>query len=176
MSRTALPLAVTDLSAFAKTLRSQLRDLDHAPSHVEMLNILRRTAGYRNYQAFRADASKRTRSASTAPQIDQALVDKVTRLFDDEGRMLRWPGRAKQAELCLWVLWSRVPSGSEFDEPEFGALLDRWHMFGDRALLRRALYDTGKVDRSRDGRNYRRIEQKPPAELRPLLAILKERN
>jgi hypothetical protein len=175
MSRNALPLAVNDLSAFAKTLRSQLRDLEHDPSHVEMLNLVCRSAGYRNYQSFRADASARSRSGSAAPEINQAIIGKVIRHFDDEGRMLRWPGRAKLAELCLWVLWSRIPSGAEFGEAEFGAMLDRWHVFGDRALLRRALFDTGKIDRMRDGSSYRRIEQKPPDELRPLLAILKGR-
>jgi hypothetical protein len=48
-------------------------------------------------------------------------------------------------------------------------LLSRLHLFGDAALLRRELFDFGLVHRTRDGRQYRRIERKPPAELGPLL-------
>jgi hypothetical protein len=38
--------------------------------------------------------------------------------------------------------------------------------------LRRALIGWRLVQRNQDGTDYRRIEQKPPAELRPLLARL----
>jgi hypothetical protein len=48
--------------------------------------------------------------------------------------------------------------------------LNRWHVFGDPAVLRRALFEASLVDRTLDGRQYRRIEQKPPVELGPLLA------
>ena len=54
MSRLALPFEVADLSAFAKSLRTQLSALDHQPSHVELLNLICQSAGYRNYQHFRA--------------------------------------------------------------------------------------------------------------------------
>ncbi len=176
MSRSAYPLAVADVSAFAKSLRGQLAGLAHPPGHVEMLNLLSRAAGYRNYQAFRAHAAAQAPVALPEPGVDQALVDKVVRHFDAAGRMLRWPARDKQAGLCLWVLWSRLPAGAVFSEREISAVLDGWHVFGDHALLRRALYDFGMVDRTRDGRAYRRIEQKPPAELRALLAVLKARS
>jgi hypothetical protein len=48
--------------------------------------------------------------------------------------------------------------------------LNRWHVFGDHAVLRRALFEAGLVDRTQDGRRYRRIEQKPPVEFGALLA------
>ena len=38
------------------------------------------------------------------------------------------------------------------------------------AMLRRDLFDSRLVQRTRDGREYRRIEQKPPAELKLLLS------
>lgn len=175
MSRPAHPLAVADLSAFAKSLRSQLGTLGHAPSHVEMLNLVCRSAGYRNYPAFRAHAATGVPTAAPEPGLDHALVERAARQFDAAGRLRQWPARAKQAGLCLWVMWSRIPAGAEFNEREISALLDDWHVFGDAALLRRGLYDTGKVDRTTDGRVYRRIEQKPPAELRALNELLKGR-
>ena len=74
--------------------------------------------------------------------------------------------------LCLWVLWSRIPAGASFTEQEISGVLNHWHVFGDHALLRRALVDYGLMTRTVDGRQYRRIEQQPPAELKPLLERL----
>ncbi|HEX8697710.1 MAG TPA: DUF2087 domain-containing protein [Myxococcaceae bacterium] len=173
MSRLALPFEVADLSAFARSLRDQLDKLEHKPSHVELLNLLCRSAGFRNYQHFRADAEARQRLVATRevkPAPDHLLVEKVARHFDAEGRLLRWPSRAPHLKLCLWALWARIPSDRVFNEREISDLLNRWHVFGDPAVLRRAMFGAGLVDRTQDGRRYRRIEQKPPVELSTLLA------
>ncbi|MEA1672252.1 DUF2087 domain-containing protein [Nitrospirillum sp. BR 11163] len=171
MSRSALPLAVNDLAAFARSVREQYGKLDHPPGHVETLNILCRAAGFRNFQQFRVLAAADARPAE--PVADQARVEKTARHFDREGRLVRWPAKASQQELCLWALWARIPPREVFTERAFGDLLTRWHLFGDTALLRRALFSAGLVHRSRDGREYRRIERKPVAELSPLLAVLR---
>lgn len=171
MSRTTLQLAVPDLSSFAKSLRSQLAGLDHPPGHVEMLNVCARAAGYRNYQHLKASKAAAP-SMPTGPAVNRERVEKVLRHFDTEGRMLRWPSKASHAELCLWVLWSRLPPGTTYSEREISDLLADSHDFGDNALLRRAMVDARLVARTRDGRDYHRIEQKPPAELRPLLEQL----
>lgn len=170
MSRSALSLAVPDLSAFAKGLRTQLAALDHPPGHVEMLNACCRAAGYRNFQHFRSSAAPGDLPEAAAPDLGK--IEKVARHFDSEGRMVRWPSKASHAELCLWVLWSRLPAGTVSSEFEISALLKGWNTFGDHALLRRAMVDGRLLDRTVDGRAYRRIEQKPPAELSPLLARL----
>lgn len=171
MSRLALPFEVADLSAFAKALRGQLQAMGRLPSHVELLNLISQSAGYRNYQHFRAAAQAAERLSEPVPlvPIDHGLVEKVARHFDAEGMLIRWPGRTKQQELCLWVLWSRIPAETSFTEREISDLLNNWHAFGDHALLRRSLYEYDLVQRTVDGRDYRRIEQKPPAELGALL-------
>lgn len=168
MSRSAFPLVIADISAFSRALRDELAKRDALPGHVETLNLVCRAAGYRNYQSFRAATPE---TPLPAP-VDRELVARVARHFDAEGRMLRWPARLGQANLCLWVLWSRIPADTSFTEREISDLLKRWHTFGDHALLRRALYDGKHLSRTVDGRDYRRIEQKPPAELRPLLALI----
>jgi hypothetical protein len=171
MTRTIFPMAVADLSAFAKSLNQQLGRIGHKPGHVEMLNLVCKAAGYRNYQHFRAAAAPAF--IDTVPQAELApnlhRIVKVARYFDDEGRLLRWPSRRALQELCLWVLWSRLPARNVFTEREISDLLTRWHTFGDYALLRRALYDFRLVQRSMGGRDYKRIEQKPPVELKMLL-------
>lgn len=190
MTRTILPMDVADLSAFAKTLRNEISRLDHTPSHVEMLNLLCRARGYRNYQHFRAQqepsqtAAQPVKMATVAlvatmpavqdePQADEMRVMRTLRVFDGEGRIIRWPTKRSQQELCLWVLWSKIPAARSFSEREIGDVLNTLHLFADAALLRRDLFDLGLVTRKRDGSDYRRIERKPPPELTLLLSKLK---
>lgn len=56
MSRILFSLRIEDLSAFARSLRGQLAGQGGTPSHLELLNMLVRCAGWRNFQHFRADA------------------------------------------------------------------------------------------------------------------------
>lgn len=176
MSRIALPLHIPDLSDFARSLRKQLAELPDPPGHVEMLNLLSRSAGFRNFQHLKSALEARLRLetpvAPVAP-VDHALVGRTARLFDAEGRLLRWPTSRPVQDLCLWVLWSRLASRTRFSEKQISELLKQWHTFGDHALLRRALIGWRLVQRTPDGSEYRRIEQKPPAELSPLLARLR---
>jgi hypothetical protein len=171
MSRTALSLQIADLSSFAKSLREQLGRVAQPPGHVEMLNLLCRSAGFRNYQHCKTlqEASQRLQAPREAPTpIDFPLVERTARNFDEQGRMLRWPTRPGSQELCLWLLWSRIPSRMTFTEKAISERLKQWHVFGDHALLRRALVGWRLVQRTQDGSEYRRIEQKPPLELQAL--------
>ena len=101
------------------------------------------------------------------------VVERALRQFDAEGPLLRWPSRADAIELALWVLWSRLPWNKALDERAISALLDCWHVFGDHALLCRALFDFGFVDRTIDGREYRRLPRTMPPEAIELLHRLK---
>ncbi len=165
MSRQILSLQIADLSAFAKALREQLARLDDVPSHVETLNMVSRAAGFRNYQHLRAV----TDDAPRSDPADLTMVEKVARHFDTDGVLLRWPSKNKMQSLCLWALWARMESGRDYTDRENTDLLNAWASFNDHALLRRAMVDMGYVTRTADGRIYRRIEQKPPAELSALL-------
>ena len=175
MPRTAIPLEVADLSPFAKTLRQSLSQNDGLPSHVELLNLLAKAAGFQNYQHLRADAETSDRLTAAAdpgprPSLDQ--VEKAARYFDAEGVLTSWPSRLNLQTLCQWGFWSRLPRGAVFTEREISEHIKNWHAFGDHALIRRAMVDARMLERTVDGREYRRIERAPPAELGPLLAQL----
>ena len=178
MSRIAVPLTVDDLSPFAKSLRHSLAGHEGVPTHLELLNMLARAAGFANYQHVRADAQAGNRLAAAAslrPPTDLARVSKAARYFDDAGTLHSWPSRYMHQILCLWVFWSRIPAGSGFTEREISEKLKGWHNFGDHALLRRAMIDGKMLSRTIDGRDYRRIDQAPPPELAPLLDHLAAR-
>jgi len=175
MSRTALPYQVDDLSELARNLRSQLAEAGPAPGHVSLLNMLARAAGFRNFQHFRASAAAGRRLEAALAQsgpADLALVEKVLRHFDAEGRMARWPGKTQQQRLAAFALWSRLPADVVLSEREVNDSLRRWHTFGDHALLRRTLVENALVTRAQDGSAYRRVECRPDPQATTLIRRL----
>lgn len=188
MSRTPLPYRTDDISALARSLRAQLAGRGGTPSHVELLNMLAKAAGHRNFQHFRSlppspDALPPEASPAEAPPpepapeavVDMAKVLRIARCFDDAGVLVRWPPKLSERQPCLWVMWSRVPPGTVLHERAVNALLQGNHRFGDHALLRREMCDMGLLVRTPDGREYRRVEQPPPAGALALIRHLKTR-
>lgn len=178
MARTPIAFVAGDISALAKSVRAQLLERTSPPGHVELLNILARATGHKNYQHFRAGAvgkpaGDRETTPASADAIDMKRVQRAARHFDDHGRLLRWPARHNLQQLSLWVLWAGFPPRCSLAEAEVKTLLNSRHAFADDALLRRALCDHGLVSRTVDGRAYRRIERRPPTEAAALLRHLK---
>lgn len=178
MSRTLLPFHSDDISHLARSLKGQLANCESQPSHVELLNMLVRANGYRNFQHYRAQlaAGDQLGNCPPAPEpgsVDFVMVKRLLRMFDPEGKLMRWPSKRSQQGLCLWVIWSKLPARHVFTEKEINLLLNDHHLFGDHALLRRWLCDYGMMSRTRDGREYRRVEKRPPAEALELIRQLR---
>jgi len=165
MTKSVFPFYANDISALARSLNSQLAGCDRAPGHVEMLNMLARAVGSRNFQHFRAQTiaeKKLVRPSEAAAPIDYLELQRLARYFDANGRWLRWPKKFSHQEPCLWVMWSKLPSRRKLSEREINELLKENHVFEDPALLRREMKDRNMVTRTSDGREYRRLERKPP--------------
>ncbi|SOC05008.1 DUF2087 domain-containing protein [Rhodobacter maris] len=176
MPRQSVPLPIADLSQFSRALGAQLATRpDGAPSHLTLMNMLARAAGFRNFQHLRAGApcapSPPPASAPQSPPepVDLRRIAKVAGYFDAEGRLMRWPSRRAQQILCLWGLWARLPAATRMSEREISDRLKALHDFGDHAILRRELVGLGLFRRDANGANYLRLEQSPPAE--PLCLI-----
>ncbi|QRE73236.1 DUF2087 domain-containing protein [Methylobacterium aquaticum] len=166
MPRDLIPFAMRDVSALAQSLRAQwaarTTPPGPVPSHVEMLNMLARAAGHRNFQQLRALRDRLPPEERPAPvEADSASVLRAARYFDSQGMLCRWPAQRSIQDLCLWALWAKIPAGRSFDERGISALLVTLHLFGDPAILRRTMCHTGLMTRSSDGRDYRRIERPP---------------
>lgn len=177
MPRDSIALTINDLSAFARTLRRDLATADSFPGHLALMNMLARAAGYGNFQHLRASGGP-TAPATPAPlpEAERKHLVAALRVFDAEGHMTRWPTRIPVQRLCVWVIWSHLPSRRSLSEPEVNRAIDGWHTFGDRAILRRSLIEHGLATRTPDGRDYRRVECEPPAEVLALLAALSSRH
>ena len=140
--------------------------------------MLSRSAGFRNFQHFRAQSDARTRlDTPPAPiaTVDNGLVQRAARYFDSGGCLSRWPGKFSHRGPCLWVIWSKIPPRQDMSEPEINGHINDAHLFGDHALLRRELFDRRMVSRTPDGRVYRRIERQPTSEGQALIKRLNER-
>lgn len=88
--------------------------------------------------------------------MDRESLPRELRPFvDDAGRLARWPSRQKTQRMAISYLAGKFAPDREYTEREVNFLLMDWHLFGDWALLRRALYDWKHLDREPDGSRYR---------------------
>lgn len=174
MSRIIHAYEAPDLSALARTIKRELDARAEKPGHVEILNILSRAAGYRNYQHLKAARAAESRMAEPvveAPVVDFQRVEVAARCFDAAGVLVRWPAKTSLQQLCLWRLWSEFPAGQEMNERQVNDLLKRRHAFGDHALVRREMVNQRLLSRSTDCRVYRRVERQPPPDALALIRL-----
>lgn len=74
--------------------------------------------------------------------------------LDGEGRLKQFPSNRQKKKLALTYLASQFENDRAYTEKEVNAILDEWHTFHDRCLLRRELYDGYFLGRERDGSRY----------------------
>lgn len=179
MSRSLYPFHVQDISVLARSLVRQWDGQAGAPGHVQMLNMLVRASGYRNFQHFRNRAGTPPRPGpADGPQrmpsgtAGGGGVERLLRYFDAEGRLVRWPGKFSFRRPCLWVIWAGLPARRTMSEREINRAIETWESFGDHVLLRRELVDAGLLTRRPDGSQYRRVEQPPPPDARLLIRLV----
>ncbi|MGR3636008.1 MAG: DUF2087 domain-containing protein [Shimia sp.] len=168
MSQDVTPLYVADVSAFTKQLRKSLSEADTLPGHAAMLALVAKAAGFRNHQHLKA-------AQPAQVDLDELALKRALRVFDDTGRMFRWPKWTKVQGLCLWPFWAQLPAHQDLSEKEVNAVLKGGLSFDDHVLLRRSLIDHKLATRTIDGRIYRRIEQRPTPEALALMDRLKDR-
>lgn len=169
MTRTLLPLMAEDISDFTKALSRQLGEA--APSHLTLMNMLARAAGFENVQHMRATHAAGVRLGREVPAIDAGLVERTAARFDDQGRLTDWPAKRAVQTLALWALWARLPK-TPLTEREISAHLNGLHSFQDAATLRRTMLGNGMLTRTTDGSVYARTGT-PPPELPALMKRLK---
>lgn len=172
MSRIIHTYEAPDLSALARTIKRELDARSETPGHVEILNILSRAAGFRNYQHLKASRAAETRLAAPQEpqeQVDFRRVETAARCFDGDDVLLRWPGKTNLQALCLWKLWSFFPAEEEMTEQQVNDLLKRHHAFGDHVLIRREMVNMRLLSRTADCRSYRRVERRPPPDALALI-------
>ncbi|MET0574390.1 MAG: DUF2087 domain-containing protein [Mesorhizobium sp.] len=59
----------------------------------------------------------------------------------------RWPRKDRDRQMVLEHLAGKFEAGRIYAEKEVNEMLKRYHSFGDWALLRRELFESGGLDR-----------------------------
>lgn len=163
MSRIIHTYEAPDLSALARTIKRELEGRSETPGHVEILNILSRAAGFRNYQHLKASRAAEIRLATVPepqPEVDFRRVEIAARCFDVKDVLLRWPGKTNLQALCLWKLvllsrrsgHDRTPGQRSAEAPP---------------RLRRSRAHSPRDGQSEASVTYRRLPQLPPRRTPP---------
>jgi hypothetical protein len=164
-----ISLFAEDITSFARNLACELKSKDGSPSHLELLNMLARSGGHRNYQHLRASASAQLRLSLPSKVVDFTRIERLAKYFDANGLLIRWPNTFSIQEACVWVMWSRLPARLVMTERELNERLKLEHRFGDHAILRRELVERGLLKRPLDCSTYERLERQPTAEIAELI-------
>lgn len=183
LTRETVALHAPDLSTFCKNLRRHLESAGaNPPGHLALLNLIAKSAGYRNYQVLKARpaAPPAIEEPAVEPvplalprdqKVDPALR-KLVACFDVEGRLMRWPNKYAAQQMAIHALWSRLPLRRELTEREVNDYLNGGHTFGDPVTLRRELVNAKLLWRTVDGRVYKKLAAKPDAATRAFLELL----
>jgi hypothetical protein len=182
MTRLLIPLTTPDVSAFTKTLKSLLDERQAAgktlPSHVELLNLLARAAGLRNFATLKASAlNAAPRAAPSAPATGSAValstlsatVRKALLQFDESGRLVRLPNKLSVQQMAMWALWTQFAARRKYTEKEVNAIVNAHHTFGDQATLRRELVNMKLLGRKSDCSEYWKEAHRPSQEVQDFL-------
>ena len=185
MTRLLVPLSTPDVSAFTKTLKSFLDERQAAgkalPSHVELLNLLARAAGLRNFATLKActlGAAPRVAPPSPAAVPSESAVDRSTLSatvrkallqFDESGRLVRLPNKLSVQQMAMWALWTQFAARRRYTEKDVNAILNAHHTFGDQATLRRELINMKLLGRKSDCSEYWKEAHRPTQEVQAFL-------
>ncbi|QBF34216.1 DUF2087 domain-containing protein [Thalassococcus sp. S3] len=175
MTKTPIPLHAEDLTVFTRALAKQLGP--QRPSHLTLMNMIARAAGYQNVQHMRSASAAEMRMATRQdePPADARLVERTLYQFDEGGRLRQWPAKRAVQNLALWGLWATLPANAVLKEKDINAHLAKEHLFQDAATLRRTMISCGLMSRKTDGTDYVRIEQKPTADAKAVIQVLSMR-
>lgn len=193
MTRMLLPLSIADISSFAKKLKTDLDERadqgQSPPSHLELLNLLARAAGMRNFQTFRAAVESGTTAAmDTLPPplpttVGEATVHndtltptarKTLMQFDTAGRLVRLPNKLSVQQMAMWWMWTQFAIRRKYTEKEVNQVLNAHHTFGDQATLRRELVNMKLLGRKSDCSEYWKEPVRPSEEVQDFLRALRQ--
>ncbi|HUR89581.1 MAG TPA: DUF2087 domain-containing protein [Ramlibacter sp.] len=169
MPKIPVPYVAADITTVARALKSALDERHDAgrppPSHVELLNLLSRAAGARNFQTLKA-AKVEVEPAATelSPTARKALLQ-----FDEAGRLIRLPHKFSVLRMVAWVLWTPFTARRDYTEKEVNTILNAHHTFGDPATLRREMVDMQLLGRESDCSRYWKEPKRPDADTRAFL-------
>jgi hypothetical protein len=94
-------------------------------------------------------------------QLSDQLFSELKKFLDDEGRLVQFPAKKKNKIISLLYLSTKFEAGIIYTEKEVNEIIERYHSFQDKWLLRRELINHGFLTRLTDGSQYWVSEEQP---------------
>ena len=88
---------------------------------------------------------------------EEQNMEEIKNFLDDKGRVKIWPSKVAKKKAVLQYIAGKFQLGQEYTEKEVNALIDMWHTFEDRFILRRGMVDMRFLERTKDGAVYVRV-------------------
>jgi hypothetical protein len=151
---------------------------------VELLNLLARAAGMRNYATLKAAALAAPpisppepagdgKAARPDEAVDLSTLSPTARKalmqFDEARRLVRLPNKLSVQQMAMWALWTQFAARRSYSEKEVNAILNAHHIFGDQATLRRELVNMKLLGRLADCSKYWKEPHRPDEEVQAFL-------
>jgi len=89
------------------------------------------------------------------------MEQELKNYLNDEGRLKLYPSKRKYKILALFFLASKFEKGVSYTEKEVNEIIDKAHLFNDRCLLRRELFNKHFIGRLDDCSKYWLEETQP---------------
>lgn len=86
-------------------------------------------------------------------------MSKLINLLDGDGLLEHWPSKRSVQLEALEYIANKIDKGAQFTEAEINVKLKSLHTFGDWAILRRELCETGYLKRDKNGYCYERTDK-----------------
>ena len=82
-------------------------------------------------------------------------MDELINEFD---KIVRWPKKPSDKEVLIKYLATKFVYDNKYTEKEVNAIINKYHLFEDIALLRRELVSRNMLSRKDDGSEYWKIK------------------
>ncbi len=86
--------------------------------------------------------------------VSEELLSEIKKFMDGEGRITLFPAKKRNKILCLFYLAGKFESDIIYTEKQVNEVIDTYHTFRDKWLLRRELINHGLLERLTDGSQY----------------------
>lgn len=176
MPKENISINIPDVSGFAKAIKKEIDQKSGNLSHVEILNIIARTSGHKNFQQLRQNSITPQENIDFNEDIEKAQknLNKLKRYLNENFQVKTLPSKLSQQELIIYYIWEFIDENKVFSEIELNKYLNRFHTFGDSALLRRYMFEYGLLSRSKDCLDYKKLKPEIPKPIIKIIEFAKE--
>lgn len=86
--------------------------------------------------------------------LSKELLAEIKKFLDEEDRITLFPAKKRNKALCLFYLAGKFEPDTIYTEKQVNEIIDSYHTFQDKWLLRRELINHGLLERLADGSQY----------------------